>query len=697
MGTSAEGEPYAPKNGDYFSMVVHYEGDGLSYIYDSAGIYTPLDGTNSGYTKEQINALLADKDSVAVVGSGAPTSSTKADNVGQSYYDSTNHNFYQCTGITPQGTIPETYVYAWEELAAAGDVNTLGDRVDNLEDAQSDIYNYLNVKVTHAYENVAAMKADTELEDGALVATYGFHEINDGGGALYQVRELADGDDVDEIIIFALADASLVAEIIVEDPINVKKYGVKSDGQTDGISIISKLISKYPLHTLYFPSGEYNITSPIKIPTNNASNVNLTFDQNAVLKANAAIDCLIYVGEEAGSWDRYSNGSITMISGGTIDATNADKAIRSSANRKQTIFTNMTIINVAHYGVYNERGTNTSISTDNVYDTISIDADRSSSNSCAFYGDSYDNKYTHLKVCGFKTGFDFRGSGHVLEDVHILGSWVGGTPTKADYESVTGMIFSAGGHFMMTDIYMDTLSKSFVKTGQNLDLSISNLFFYWWASDSTFNTTLFELHGTQSERFYLDNVVISTPNSGSFIGIDLSDTGPNYRNFFPSYEQWRLSHVKIDNRDRYAIDDFIFCKQIYDDDVYYQASWWQEQMTANTYYSLGKVMNPTTLHIQASNDQIIEAVVSPGDDLIKIRNIASIGQANVYTLALCNKTTNSDGAAVADLCVKCSTQRPKNISINTITSGIGKLFARDGYSEALTSPTVNAEESFNPV
>lgn len=42
MGTSAEGQPYAPKNGMYHNMLVRYEADGAVFIYDSAGVYTNL-------------------------------------------------------------------------------------------------------------------------------------------------------------------------------------------------------------------------------------------------------------------------------------------------------------------------------------------------------------------------------------------------------------------------------------------------------------------------------------------------------------------------------------------------------------------------------------------------------------------------------------------------------------------------------
>lgn len=42
MGTSEPGQPYAPKNGTFYNTLVRYEADGGVFIYDSAGIYTPI-------------------------------------------------------------------------------------------------------------------------------------------------------------------------------------------------------------------------------------------------------------------------------------------------------------------------------------------------------------------------------------------------------------------------------------------------------------------------------------------------------------------------------------------------------------------------------------------------------------------------------------------------------------------------------
>lgn len=197
LGTSAEGQPYAPHRGMYQDRVVYYYADGAVYLYDSDGDYVALNEAASTYTKDQLDEMLGEKSAVAAIGSGAPTSSIIANNIGQPYYDTVNQAWYLCSAITPQGTTPETYMYTWEKLATAGDVDALDDRVDNLEDAQADIYNYLSTKVAHVYENVAAMKADAELSSGMLANVLGNKTENDGEGSFWKIRNREDGDAED--------------------------------------------------------------------------------------------------------------------------------------------------------------------------------------------------------------------------------------------------------------------------------------------------------------------------------------------------------------------------------------------------------------------------------------------------------------------------------------------------------------------
>ena len=61
-GTSAEGQPLAPKVGAYYNALVIYEADQTYYIYDSYGVPTklPVSTEINTYTKGEINQLISD-------------------------------------------------------------------------------------------------------------------------------------------------------------------------------------------------------------------------------------------------------------------------------------------------------------------------------------------------------------------------------------------------------------------------------------------------------------------------------------------------------------------------------------------------------------------------------------------------------------------------------------------------------------
>ena len=75
----------------------------------------------------------------------------------------------------------------------------------------------------------------------------------------------------------------------------VTDYGIKNDGTEIG-SELNLLVKDAYGSTLYFPSGTYNLTEPIRTPYDYKKNVNLVFDKNAHITTSKPLDALLMVG-----------------------------------------------------------------------------------------------------------------------------------------------------------------------------------------------------------------------------------------------------------------------------------------------------------------------------------------------------------------------------------------------------------------
>jgi len=116
------------------------------------------------------------------------------------------------------------------------------------------------------FENLANLKA-SKLTAGQLTTTKGFYQAGDGGGATYLIKTSADyGGTPDEYGDHTLS-GSTIAVLQTEGSVNVKQFGATGDGVTDDSGAIQAALShcRTTNQTLYFPKGDYYMTSPTTV------------------------------------------------------------------------------------------------------------------------------------------------------------------------------------------------------------------------------------------------------------------------------------------------------------------------------------------------------------------------------------------------------------------------------------------------
>ena len=130
------------------------------------------------------------------------------------------------------------------------------------------ISQYLNSTAVFGYDTVADMKNAENLVNGSFACTLGYYAKNDGGGATYKIRNVTNDDAIDEGSIIEMNDAGnqLVAELISEDEINSKQFGVKADGTTDAstrLQLLFNYILNNNIKKVTISEGQYAIYSTV--------------------------------------------------------------------------------------------------------------------------------------------------------------------------------------------------------------------------------------------------------------------------------------------------------------------------------------------------------------------------------------------------------------------------------------------------
>lgn len=164
----------------------------------------------------------------------------------------------------------KTYVDEYfDNLDVQTEINNKLDDMAESGELTSIIAEYISLGATLGYDTVSDMKAAENLVDGSICRTLGYYSLNDGGGSYYRVREIENDDVIDEMLLVALYDDTLVAELIVENnTINSIQIGCVIDDNTfdNGVKLNTILNYCNDNHINFkFLRGVYYVDTPIVI------------------------------------------------------------------------------------------------------------------------------------------------------------------------------------------------------------------------------------------------------------------------------------------------------------------------------------------------------------------------------------------------------------------------------------------------
>ena len=194
----------------------------------------------------------------------------------------------------------QTYVNDYfDNLDVQEEINNKLDAMVEAGTLQEIIDVYLQSTAYWGFDNVASMKASTNLVDGSYAKTLGFYAKNDGGAATYKIRELGNDETADEKFLIAIGSDGLVAELITDDLVNICQVG----GQQNFSTVCNTVLTAGK--SVYVPDKDFTADSTIIVNSDNVKFIcdgnieftteNSTFfsiqNQRAIVKFNKKVTC----------------------------------------------------------------------------------------------------------------------------------------------------------------------------------------------------------------------------------------------------------------------------------------------------------------------------------------------------------------------------------------------------------------------
>lgn len=275
--------------------------------------------------------------------------------------------------------------------------------------------------------------------------------------------------------------------------VNVKKYGVLGDGETDDTKAIQNVIDSNPYSTIYFPKGRYKITAPIKTQAENNKQQNIVLDKTATIFTDKYIECLF----ELGGNGENSEGvdlRFKQFKGGVLDADKCLAGIKINENVQGYDIADCEIRNFEKYGVYIPRGSKETSSDISIHDCY-INGKGSTNDNYGIYIERPDNKFNNLRINAVKKAISTDRGGQFLNNVH--GLYISYTDeVPANFNESVFMEIRSGTENFIDNCFCDTFA-TFVKTNSSDPFILTNSVYFSYLNNV--DITLFKFENEFSQ------------------------------------------------------------------------------------------------------------------------------------------------------------------------------------------------------
>lgn len=159
------------------------------------------------------------------------------------------------------------------------DQSKIDEAIEKSEEAVNTANSALSAVTTgrSVWFNTVAEMVATDIEAGVTAETKGYYVANDGGNALYLIRQEKSGDVVDGGSLIALNNGNR-AELVTDGTVNVKQFGAIGNGTDDDTTVFQNT-SSYAQANGFVPFvgvATYKITSNITGTFNSFGEVTIT-------------------------------------------------------------------------------------------------------------------------------------------------------------------------------------------------------------------------------------------------------------------------------------------------------------------------------------------------------------------------------------------------------------------------------------